>query len=357
MDIDEAAIRKRFHQFRTAWAEKASMKSRSATYMLFTKFLESRSKSTTSCIEDTQPKDVEGFLCWLDSCGARRRTVVHACHCAAVGMKDFAGCSTTPGECSLRYAFNSLQSNHISKLAMVFEKELRIVTPWSSTLRIGNPVRSELVTQYLTFTTGEQKQAGVLVKQAPAILHGHLEIIVRSMRSKLQSTVFILERVTLARDIAFLAVAFSTTKMGIELTNTLIQRVLRLSNESGLLFNFQWGKTLRDGADHSTSVPYDEKYVTVCPVRADEQRIAVGQAAGWDMTSGYLFFEISKGPNGRPVKRSLPILTTKMSTKLKEYARAAGERCGGAISRALAGDYPRLCNGHIGKARKPHGDT
>ena len=317
MDIDEAAIRKRFNQFRTAWTEKASMKSRSATYMLFTKFLQSRSKSTTSRIEDTQPKDVVEFLCWLDSCGARRRTVVHARHCAAVGMKDFTGCSTTPEECSLRYAFDSLRSNHISKLAMVFEKELGIVTPWSSTLRIGNPVRSELVTQYLTFTTEEQKQAGVLVKQAPAILHGHLETIVRSMRTKLQSTVSILERVTLARDIAFLAVAFSTTKRGAELTNTLIQRVLRLPNKSGLLFNFQWGKTLRDGADHLISVPYDEKYVAVCPVRAVEQWIAVGRAAGWDMTSGYLFFEISTGPNGRPVKGSLPISAAKMSTKLK----------------------------------------
>ena len=66
MDIDEAAIRKRFHQFRTAWAEKASMKNRLATYMLFTKFLQSRSKSITSRIEDTQPKDVAEFLCWFD---------------------------------------------------------------------------------------------------------------------------------------------------------------------------------------------------------------------------------------------------------------------------------------------------
>ena len=154
--------------------------------------------------------------------------MVHARHCSAVGTKDFTGCSTGKAECSRRYAFDSLRSNHISKLAMVFEKELGIVTTWSSTLRIGNPVRSELVDQYLAFTTGEQKQAGVLVRQAPAILHGHLEAIIRSMRAKLQGTKSALERVTLARDIAFLAVTFSTTKRGTELTNTLIQRVLRL---------------------------------------------------------------------------------------------------------------------------------
>ena len=151
---------------------------------------------------------------------------------------------------------------------------------WSSTLRIGNSVRIELVTQYLTFTTGDQKQADVLVKQAPAIVHGHLQTIVRSMRSKLQSTVSILERVTLARDIAFLTAAFSTTKRGEELTSTLIQRVLSLPNKSGLLFNFQLGKTLKYGADHLISVPYDEKYVAVCPVWAVKQWMAVGQAAG-----------------------------------------------------------------------------
>lgn len=72
MDIDEEGIHKRYEQFQAAWAEKASMKSRSATYVLFTKFLESRSKGTTSCIEDTQPKYVVKFPCWLDSCGARR---------------------------------------------------------------------------------------------------------------------------------------------------------------------------------------------------------------------------------------------------------------------------------------------
>lgn len=137
------------------------------------------------------------------------------------------------------------------------------------------------------------------------------------------------------------------TKRGAESTSTLIQRVLRLPKKSGLMFNFQWGKTLRSGADHFIIVPYDEKYVAVCPVRAVEQWITVGRAAGWDMTSGHLFFEISAKKNGKPTKGSLPISAAKMSAKLKEYAREAREtqyfslhsfRSGGPISRALAGD-------------------
>ena len=70
--------------------------------------------------------------------------------------------------------------------------------------------------------------------------------------------------------------AFSTTKRGAELTATLIQRIVRLPNTSGLMFNFQYGKTQRDGADHILTVPYDEEYVAVCPARAVTQLIDIG---------------------------------------------------------------------------------
>ena len=352
LKIDEDAISRRYRQFTVAWAEKASTKSRSSTWnvfsrFLFSRFLESRSNSGATCIEATQPKDVVEYLCWLDSCGTRRQTVVHARHCSAVATKDLTACSIKPGECNLRYAHDSLRSSHVSKLGMVYEKELGVVDSWSSTLRIGNPVRSDLVTQYMTFTTGEQKQAGVLVKQAPTILRSRLAQILLPMRTQLQITKSDVGRVTLAREIAFFTVAFSTTKRGPELTATLIQRILRLPNKSGLMFNFQYVKTQRDGADHILTVPYDEKYVAVCPVRAVTQLINIGKGVRWDMTGGYLFSKISCGRNGKAIRGSLPISAAKMSAALKKYAQAVGEtqefslhffRSGGALTRTLAGN-------------------
>lgn len=81
---------------------------------------------------------------------------------------------------------------------------------------------------------------GVLVKQAPALLSSHLVQIVGLMRIRLRSTFSSCEWLVLARDIAFFTVlAFSTTKTGAELTITLVQRVLRLPNCIGLMFNFQ----------------------------------------------------------------------------------------------------------------------
>ena len=62
LKIDEDAISRRYRQFTAAWAEKAS-KSRSSTWNLFSRFVESRSNPGATCIEATQPKDVVEYLC------------------------------------------------------------------------------------------------------------------------------------------------------------------------------------------------------------------------------------------------------------------------------------------------------
>ena len=346
--IDEEAISLRIRQFRAAKYSSDSVVRRDATVLTFEQFLTSRESSPSRRIQTAQPSDVIAFLCWLDTCGKRRRTAVHAMHCEAVGTSSLTGCSTPPGSCNLRYAHESLRTNYVSKLSTFYESDLGVTSAWSDTLRTGNPVRSDLVSQYMAFTREEQKKAGVAVKQAPALLNGHLRAIIVPMRTRMHCTTSALERVVLARDIALYSVAFRTTKRGDELSRTLIQRILRLPNESGLLFNFQWGKTMRDGADHLMTVAYDNKSLATCPVRAVEQYVQIGSAVGWDMTKGYLFPTITAGA-GRtgPRRGTSPISAAQMTRALKTYARAAGERqdfsmhsfrSGGAISQALAGE-------------------
>ena len=175
---------------------------------------------------------------------------------------------------------------------MAYERDLGVTHDWNSALRTGNSVRSDLVTQYMAFIREEQKEAGVEVSQAPAMLHSHLAAIIAHMTLCLRCTQDLYDRAVLARDIALFTVAFSALKRGDGLSRTLIQRILRLPNECGFLFNFQWGKTMRDGADHLMTAEYDTKRTTTCPIRADEQYIAVGTALG-NMTQGYLFPRIS----------------------------------------------------------------
>ena len=246
-----------------------------------------------------QPNDVVTFLCWLDSCSKKRRTAVHARDCEAVGTSELSCCSTTEEGCTLRYAHDSLRTNYVPKLAMAYERDMGITHDWNSALRTGNPVRSDLVTQYMAFIREEQKKAGVEVSQPPAILYNHLAAIIAHMTLRLRCTQDPYNRVVLARDIALFTVAFSTVKRGDGLSRTLIQHILRLPNECGFLFSFQWGKTMRDGADHLMTVEYDTKRMTTCPIRAVEQYIVVGTALGWNMTQGYLFPKVFRRPNTR----------------------------------------------------------
>ena len=231
---------------------------------------------------------------------------------------------------------------------MAYERDLGVTHDWNSALRTGNPVRSDLVTQYMAFIRGEQKKAGVEVSQEPAMLHGHLAAIIAHMTLRLRCTQDPYDRAVLARDIALFTVAFSTLKRGDGLSRTLIQRIVRLPNECGFLFNFQWRKTMRDGVDHLMTVEYDTKRMTTCPIRAIEQYIAVGTALGWNMRQGYLFPRISRRPNtGAPIKGKTSILAPDTTKALKVHARNAGERTaftmhsfrsGGALTRALTGE-------------------
>ena len=75
---------------------------------------------------------------------------------------------------------------------MFYECDLGIISARNDTLRVGNAVRSDLVVQY-------QKKAGVLVKQAPALLDSHLKEIITPMRTRMHYTCNTTERVILAR--------------------------------------------------------------------------------------------------------------------------------------------------------------
>ena len=102
-----------------------------------------------------QPNDVVTFLCWQDSCSEKRRAAVRARDCEAVGTSELSNCSTTDKGFTLQYAHDPSRTDYVPKLAMVYERDLGVTHDWNSTLRTGNPVRSDLVTQYMAFIREE----------------------------------------------------------------------------------------------------------------------------------------------------------------------------------------------------------
>lgn len=210
----------------------------------------------------------------------------------------------------------------ISRLAVSFEKELGCIRDWENLRRTGIPVRSERVAQYMSFTVQQQKKSGVLVKQAPANV---AEPFIQGFDSD--------EGEPWVYDIVFgkgfnceghyvFTVACNTTKRGDELVNTLIQRIMRLPNKSGLLLNFQRGKTQRDEADHVLAVEYDRESLTLGPVTAVERYVEVAKAVEWDMAAGYLLSATS-GRRQAPRRESKPVTATYMTAELKKHAKAA----------------------------------
>ena len=189
-------------------------------------------------MQTAQSSNVIEFLCWLDSCGPRRRTPAHALHCTAVGFSTIDSCSTMTGDSALRYARESFRVNYVFKLSVFYERNLGIVSDRSDSLRTGNPGRSALVTSYMAFSREEQKKASVTVKQASAFLSNHLRAFVVPLRARLCCTEDPYKRALLARGIALFTVAFRTTKIEDELSRTQIQRIPCLPNKCDLLFNF-----------------------------------------------------------------------------------------------------------------------
>lgn len=122
------------------------------------------------------------------------------------------------------------------------------------------------------------------------------------MQQELGATTEQVQEVILARNTELFTVAFCTTRGEID-AHTSIQRVLGLTNHFGFMFSFQWGETMRNGANHFLTIPYEEVRVATCPIRAvGEQWIAVGTHARWDVTKGNLFPHITAGPDRIPAR-------------------------------------------------------
>lgn len=105
---------------------------------------------------------------------------------------------------------------------------------------------------------------------------------------------------------------------------------------------------MRKDDAHILTVPYEEKHLDTCPIRAIEQFVAVGTYVGWDMTKGYLFPDIlADKKTGKPIRSLKSLTRAQMTVLLQARASAANVpgaftmhsfRSGGAVSRALAGD-------------------
>ena len=95
----------------------------------------------------------------------------------------------------------------------------------------------------------EQNQVEVPVNQtAPILEHTHIDLL-SDMRSRAQMMASLAKRISLTRDIALLSLALYSMRRGYDIFFTLGSQILKLSKSRDLIFNFEFGKTLRASSE------------------------------------------------------------------------------------------------------------
>ena len=175
---------------------------------------------------------------------------------------------------------------------------------------------------------------------APLLEHTLIDLL-NDMRSRAQVAASSAARISLTRDIALFSLAFYSMHRSYDLSFTLGCQILKLPNCRGLIFNFQFDKTLRASSE-AVVVLAARDCPAVCAFRAVTAYISAAKRMGWDLTTGHLFPVVAAGGH----RSNLPLPAARMTTALQAHLRAAGLpshftmhsfRVGGSLSKSLVG--------------------
>ena len=98
-----------------------------------------------------------------------------------------------------------------------------------------------------------------------------------------------------------------------------MELILKLPNSRGLIFNFEFGTTLRASSE-AVVVLGDRDCSAVCAFREVTAYISASQRMGWDLTAGHLFPVVTAGGD----RSNLPLPAARMTIALQAHLRAAG---------------------------------
>ena len=192
-------------------------------------------------IYDITDTDVLDFLVFKDV-NDSGRTVVHNRACPFLGGESLEQCAD-PVKCAYRHSVSSMRIGIVLKLRKAFE-EVGRRGPYTPSLMKGDPTRSLLVQQYITFKCQEQGEAGVLPKSAPAISRVKMDILIKCMMGYLWNKKG-LPRVRFAQRIAMYAYCYTYIKRLAGCGWCVAPNTIRMPNNGGLVFKVTWDKTLR----------------------------------------------------------------------------------------------------------------
>ena len=240
------------------------------------------------------------------------KTQVHDNNCPYLGEKK-QECG-----CPLRLACGTVASV-ISQLKTIFDDCGR-TGDWveSGLLKYGNPVSSNIVSQYLKAVKLEQAKAHVLIKQATPLFLDKLKLVSVHIETSLtEGPLSFCRRFVLLRDRAFFTLQFFAGDRASDLSQCMAQEVKALPEGKGLFFRHTIGKTLGNGKVNEFVIsPVKDK--SLCPVENLNIYVTEVEKMGVDLSVGFLFRALD--PSHSKVIES-PVSSSGMTLRLQSYLK------------------------------------
>ena len=83
----------------------------------------------------------------------------------------------------------------------------------------------------------------------------------------------------------------------INLANLLITKIVRMPGDAGMILNFTFGKTLRDGSLHCFGIKRMSN--RFCVISQIDDYVLAAQEAGFEMKKGFLFLISREGQESK----------------------------------------------------------
>ena len=344
LKVDEGAINQRLQQLSDQRSSSRYSKQKTSLEREFVKFL--ASLSVPKSFATALPADVIAFLVWKDRGG---KTKVHQASCPSRSSQKTCDCPN-------RLAFGTIDSL-IGKLRAIFSNADR-GSEWHPLLGVGNPAACRSVRLYLADVREEQLKARITPRQAEpfilsdlAVISSHIDQLLLNSSTLSPSQIYIY-----ARDQALFKGLFFAGDRAADFLQLRVADVLRFPDNSGLLFNHLWTKSLRSGDSNVFAFKRGSNKL-VCPVRGLEIYFRISELLGLKFDAqSFIFRSLSKQNTvtvlqlqSAAAQARLNVYTSFLNGQLSsDNFTIHGFRSGAAVSLALEGVNLHEIMDHVG---------
>ena len=274
----KARVNKRMTCFMEHLSKKKH-KSRVDVYMEHLKLISSKE------IYDIDDKDVLKFLIFKDV-NDSGRTIVHKDTCLHLGKSSVDACADDI-QCGLRHQAESMRVGVVDKLRKGFE-EVGRKGPYNPLDQMGDPTRSILVREYISFIRQEQGKSGVFSRGARNMERFKMDKLMENMWWTIRGLKRGVRRLKVKERRGMYAFCFTAIKRLAGAGNVIAPNVIRIPNNMGHVFNCTWDKTLRMGSHcfGFLCVRLTEKWCAHCII---DDWVLEAQSFGISFEEGLLF--------------------------------------------------------------------